>query len=62
VIHESPGLRLGGSHEVIAVERSFDFIVRTPAVPGVDLVQAALRPEHVLRVALDIGGRTLKAA
>ena len=53
MIHESPLARLFRGHEIIAVEGALDFVVGAPAVAGIDLVQAPLRPDDVLRVALD---------
>jgi hypothetical protein len=42
---------------MIAVEGRLDLVIRPPAVPGVNLVQASLGLDDVLRVPFHIGYR-----
>ena len=61
MIYESPFPRFLSAHEMIAVEGLLDLLVRPPAMPGVNLVQAPLGLDDVLRMPLDIGHLALKA-
>ena len=62
MVDEAPLFRFGGSHEMIAIESSLNLLVRAPAVPGVDFVEAALRLDDVFRVTLDVRGDALESA
>ena len=62
VVDQAPFFCFGSGHESIAVKGLLDFLVGSPTMLGVDLIEAALRLSDVLSVALDVGGHTLEAA
>ena len=62
MVNNAPGAGFFGIHEMVAVQGAFDHINRLVTVLGIDFVQAALGPDNVLGMALNIRGLTSEAA
>src|SRR5690242_12049706 len=62
LVDQTEVLGLVGGHEMVAVERLLDLVIALAGVLDIDLVQAALQLDDVLRMTFDVRSLALEAA